>query len=221
MEEYIRCGKDKNIVDPDPNELYTKRKRRRSDSLASADQSHTDDEGVKTVTYPENGCSTSLGKLPLFTRAEMNEHIARSGKNIASKEHHSVPTSLHKAKTFLKDEYLQEIMATSDQECFYFRAKCCHSFRKYDPPHQLRLALGLVKGDVLHSSCSCVSGKVGFCNHISALMLKICKFSLFEAKTTKDLCEKRMRILNFLAHHNCKGGIKRLVGKLNIIPQPE
>ena len=27
VEEYIRCGKDKNIVDPDPNGLYTKRKR--------------------------------------------------------------------------------------------------------------------------------------------------------------------------------------------------
>ena len=43
-----------------------------------------------------------LKKLPLFTRAEMYEHISRSGKNIALKEHHSVPTSLRKAKTLLK-----------------------------------------------------------------------------------------------------------------------
>lgn len=41
VEEYIRCGKDKNIVDPDLNGLYTKRKRRKSGlSGASADQSH-------------------------------------------------------------------------------------------------------------------------------------------------------------------------------------
>ena len=39
VEEYIRCGKDKNIVDPDLIGLYTKRKRRKSGlSGASADQ---------------------------------------------------------------------------------------------------------------------------------------------------------------------------------------
>ena len=35
-----------------------------------------------------------------------------------------------------------------------------------------------------------MAGKVGFCNHISALMLKVCKFTLFESKSTKDLCEE-------------------------------
>ena len=75
-------------------------------------------------------------------------------------------------------------MAASDQHCFYFKAKCCHSFRKNDPFQSLKLALCIVKGDVLDSNCTCVAGKVGFCNHISALMLKICKFTLFEANFT-------------------------------------
>ena len=63
----------------------------------------------------------------------MNEHILRSGKN------------------FLEDEYLHDIMATSGQQCFYFQAKCYHSFRKNDPPHQLKIALCVVRGDVLYS----------------------------------------------------------------------
>ena len=46
-----------------------------------------------------------MTKMPMFTKAEMNEHITRSGKYIANKDHHSVPTSLRKAKTFLEDEY--------------------------------------------------------------------------------------------------------------------
>ena len=117
----------------------------------------------------------------------MNEYIARSGKNFGNKDHHSVPTTLRKAKTFLEDEYLHEILAASDQKWFYFKAKCYHSFRKNDPPHQLKLALCIIKGDVLDSGCTCVAGKVGFCTHISALMLKVCKFTLFESKTTKDL----------------------------------
>ena len=44
----------------------------------------------------------------------MNEHVLRSGKNLGNKDHHSVPTTLRKAKTFLEDEYLHDIVATSD-----------------------------------------------------------------------------------------------------------
>ena len=109
----------------------------------------------------------------MFTRAEMNEHIARSGKRISDIQNHSVPTSLRKAKTFLEDEYLREVNAASDDSCFYFQAKCCHSFRKNDPPHQLKLALCIFKGGVLDSSGTCVAGKAGFCNHISPLMFNL------------------------------------------------
>ena len=53
--------------------------------------------------------------MPLFTKAEMTGHISRCGKTIAGLENHSVPTSLRKAKTFLDDEYLHEIMASSNE----------------------------------------------------------------------------------------------------------
>ena len=39
----------------------------------------------------------------------------------------------------------------------------------------------------MESTCSCVAGKSGYCNHLLALMLKLCKFSLFESKSTQDL----------------------------------
>ena len=203
-------------MDPDPNQLYTRRKQKKDlDSSSNAPDVPVDNRTQRNVSYPTSGWGTSLEKMPLFTRAEMNEHVLRSGKNLGNKDHHSVPTTLRKAKTLLEDEYLHDIVATSDHQCFYFQAKCCHSFRKNDPPHQLKLALCIVKGDVLDSSCTCVAGKVGFCNHISALMLKVCKFALFEARSTKDLNQDpELACTSQLQKWNKKGGGK------NIVPQP-
>ena len=39
----------------------------------------------------------------------------------------------------------------------------------------------------MESTCSCIAGKTDYCNHSLALMLKMCKFSLFESKSTLDL----------------------------------
>ena len=120
----------------------------------------------------------------------MNQHVANSGKRVANAEHHSIPTNLKKAKTFLKDEYLKEIEANSDQRYFYLKAKCYHSFRKSEAPHDLRFTMCIVSGQVIHANCSCKAGKVGYCNHVLALMFKACKFSLFDSKSTEDLCQK-------------------------------
>lgn len=39
----------------------------------------------------------------------------------------------------------------------------------------------------MKSTCSCVAGKTGYWNHSLALMRELCKFSLFESKSTQDL----------------------------------
>ena len=39
----------------------------------------------------------------------------------------------------------------------------------------------------MESTYSCIVGKTGYCNHSLALMLKMCKFSLFKSKSTPDL----------------------------------
>ena len=82
---------------------------------------------------------------------------------------------------------IKDIEANSDQRYFYLRSKCYHSFRKRDAPHNLRFALCIVSGQVLHANCSCKAGNVGYCNHVLALMFKACKFSFYDSKNTDDL----------------------------------
>ena len=126
--------------------------------------------------------------MPFFTRAEMNEHIAKSGKNVDSHaKNHSVPTSVRKATTFLQDKYLKEILVASDDTFFYFKSLCHHSFRKNEPPRNLKVTLCIVSGRVKHAYCTCVAGAVGFCNHVLALMMKICKFTLYECQSVNYL----------------------------------
>ena len=134
-----------------------------------------------------------MAKLPMFNRAEMDKRIAKSGKNIENKDHHSVPTALRKAKTFLEDEYLHEIMATCDDKCFYFKAKCCHSYRKNYPPHQLKLSLCIAERDVLHSSCTCVTGKVGFLQSYFSTYVERLKIQPVQRQNNEGLTKRRGR----------------------------
>ena len=92
-----------------------------------------------------------------------------------------------KPKRFLKMNIFVTLLLPVISNVFTLRQSAVTATEKNDPPHQLKLAMCIHLGDVLDSSCTCVAGKVGFCNHISALMLKICKFSLYKSKTTKDL----------------------------------
>ena len=88
------------VVDPDPDIIYSKRKTRLSNLLSDATQS-------TSVKYPSDGWGKSLKRMPCFTRAEMNIHLANSGKRVVNTEHHTIPTNIRKAKTFLIDEYLK------------------------------------------------------------------------------------------------------------------
>ena len=76
-----------------------------------------------------------------------------------------------------------------------------------------------IPGAVLDSNCTCVAAKVGFCNHISALMLKICKFTLLEVKSTKDLCEERDENPDLACTSQLQKWHKKRGGE-NIFPQP-
>ena len=149
----------------------------------------------------------------------MNRHIMKSGKSITNKDHHTVATGLIKAKRFLEGEYLEEIQCASDQRYFFFKSKCCDSFRKNDSPHTLKIALCIVSGEVKTACCSCIAGKVGFCNHVLALMFKLCKLSLFNCASTKDLFEEDdehapLACTSQLQQWHKKGGSS------NIAPQP-
>ena len=88
VEEYIASGRDKMIVDPDPNKIYTKRKARECSISLPGSSSHTKE--VTEINYPTTGWGRNLEKSPLFTKAEMKKHMENSGKRVGSVEHHSV-----------------------------------------------------------------------------------------------------------------------------------
>lgn len=191
---------DQNIVDPDPEMIYMKRKLHRmnansdkivDDSSAMASSSMSLPGTQWKPKIPSDGWGSSLEKAPLFTRAEMDRHIGKSGKQIGGDKHahHSVPTGFKKAKTYLEDEYLHDIHTNFDQQYFYYRCKCFHSFKRNESPHNLIIALCLISGEVVYANCgpSCAAGKSGFCNHVLALMLKICKYTLYNCKSVTEL----------------------------------
>ena len=96
VHEYIRTGKDKDVVDLDPDKIYSRRKER------SNTTTNIESEDGVSVQFPVDGWSTSLEKMPMFTRLEMNRHIMKSGKSIANKDHHTVPTALIKQGSTLR-----------------------------------------------------------------------------------------------------------------------
>ena len=204
VHEYIRTGKDKQVVDPDPHKIYSRRKQKQGTS------SELDKESTESVKFPSSGWGSSLEKMPMFTRLQMNHHVLKTGKAF---------TGLVKARRFLDDEYLQDIECVSDSKYFFFKGKCCHSFRKNDPPHDLKIALCILSGEVVSASCSCVAGKVGFCNHVLALMFKMCKFTLFSCSSTKDLSEEHDQQSSLACTSQLQQWHKKGGGK-NIAPQP-
>ena len=110
MEEYIRTGRDQNIVDPDPHNVYTKCKEHRT----ASEHNISAVVNAPQTNYPLGGWSGDIKQIPFFTRAKMNNHITKSGKNIDSRKSHSVLTSVQKGTTFLNDEYLKNLSAASD-----------------------------------------------------------------------------------------------------------
>ena len=65
------CSRDKNIIDPDRDQIYTKRN---LDFGAASP--------IQPIKFPTDGWSSSLLRMPMFTRAEMKMHTLKSGKHI-------------------------------------------------------------------------------------------------------------------------------------------
>ena len=69
------------------------------------------------------------------------------------------------------------------------------------------------------ASCSCVAGKSRFCNHVLALMFKMCKFTLFSCNSTKDLIKEKDQQSSLACTSQLQQWHKKGGGK-NIAPQP-
>ena len=119
----------------------------------------------------DSTCKKSI----IYLRGNWKAYCNFRKKKHQNSEYHSLLTGLWKAKAFLADEYLHEIQTHQDQSYFYYHAKCFHSFKVREEPHNLKLALCFVSGEVEYAYCgpSCTAGKSGFCNHILALMCSL------------------------------------------------
>ena len=69
----------------------------------------------------------------MFTRVEMNGFVTKSGKAIANKDHHTVPTGLLKARRFLDDEYLEDIECASNSNVFSSKASVVIVSKRVNP----------------------------------------------------------------------------------------
>lgn len=69
------------LIDPDLHEIYTKRK-------ATVSNLPNDTIPAVGVKYLNDGRWKLLERMPSFTRAELNQHVANSGKREADTEHH-------------------------------------------------------------------------------------------------------------------------------------
>ena len=94
--------------------MYTKRKLSKQGASCSGVDSSTDVPLKLKVKFPQAGWGSRLDKMPLFTKAEMNNYIENSGKRLGS-SHHSVPTSCKKGKTFLEEESTEDLVNDADQ----------------------------------------------------------------------------------------------------------
>lgn len=102
------------VVDPDPDEIYSKRKKRNINLTSGTPSSSP------SMKYPSDGWGRSLERIPSFTSAKMNQHVANSGKKASNMDYHSIPTNFKKAKILLQDQYLKHIQTTSDRRYYYF-----------------------------------------------------------------------------------------------------
>ena len=83
MQDYIENGRDKMLVDPDPDEIYTKRKARFSSAVPNDHVSPV----TSSVKYPSDGWGKSLERMPCFAsskcRASLNSDQFKESKNIS------------------------------------------------------------------------------------------------------------------------------------------
>ena len=67
----MKSGRDQMVIDPDPDKIYTKRKRRIMNVMSCAFSSSP------SVKYPSDGWGKSLERMPSFTRIDSQVSLLR------------------------------------------------------------------------------------------------------------------------------------------------
>ena len=101
-----------------------------------------------------------------------------------------VMKQFERSVNFFIEGYLHDVVAHHhvESQTFYLRALCYRSLRKSEPPHKLRLAISTKQPnfDGPGSSCTCVAGSFGFCNHAVGLMYLVSHFFMTKIKVIPD-----------------------------------
>jgi len=82
---------------------------------------------------------------------------------------------------FFIQGYLHNVLVKlhKGSKTFYIRALHYRSLQKNESPQKIRLAISTKQPyDVLASSCTCVAGSLGFCNHVVGLMYLVSHYYL-------------------------------------------
>lgn len=137
----------------------------------------------------ENDMDKMLNDLPPFTFNSIVKYIRNSGKNIQHSPDYMVMKPFERGVNFFIEGYLHNVLVKHHRESktFYFRARCYRSLRKSESPHKIKLAISTEQPfDVLASSCTCVAGSLGFCNHAVGLMYLVSHYYLTKTKSVPD-----------------------------------
>ena len=138
----------------------------------------------------EKDMKKCLDGLPPFTYNWVLKYVRTSGKSIQQSPDYMVMKPFERGVNFFIEGYLHDVVAHHhvESQTFYLRALYYRSLRKSEPPHKLRLAISTKQPnfDVLGSSCTCVAGSLGFCNHAIGMMYLVSHFFVTKIKATPD-----------------------------------
>ena len=100
MEEYVTRKLDQNIIDPNPEIIYTNRKLYRLSTNLRKSVGYLSAWTQWKLKIPSDGWGSSLDKNAFFTRAEMDRYIGQCERRISGDNHayRPVPTGLRKGE---------------------------------------------------------------------------------------------------------------------------
>ena len=148
-----------------------------------------ENEAIFRFCPPEGNMTKSLDGLPPFTFNSIVRYVRTSGKNIKHTPDYMVMKPFERGVNFCIEGYIHNVFAKhhAESDRFYFRALCYRSLRKSETPHKIKLAISVKEPyDVLGSSCTCVAGSLGFCNHAIGLMYLISHYYMAKTKVIPD-----------------------------------
>lgn len=149
-----------------------------------------ENEEIFQFCPPERNMTKILDGLPPFTFNSIVKYVrTSSGKNIKQSPDYMVMKPFERGVNFFMEGYIHNVFAKHHVESgrFYLRALCYRSLRKSETPHKIRLAISVKDPyDVLGSSCTCVAGALGFCNHAIGLMYLVSHYYMGKVKVIPD-----------------------------------